>query len=167
VWPGAPVLPWSGGATAASDWTRLLDGKLDLTRKGRAGEQRRYRIRRQHLILDRHGRVLTRTVAEGTVRRILLREDSPGLWTERLEWERYAFGQSQGPTDLPTLQEQDKARGISYDFSPRKFDYLNPPGDFARIPDPIVGYFLKVLGMDVTGFDAMLLSLRDRYGSRA
>jgi hypothetical protein len=166
VWPNTPVLPWSGSGTGASDWASILDKKLDLTRKGRKGEQRRYRIRRQHLIVDRQGRVLARSVSEGSLKRVLLRQDTPGLWTERLEWERFASAQSQGPTDVPKLQEQEKARGISYDFSPRKFDYLNPPGDFARIPDPIVGYFLKVLAMDVTAFDAMLLSLRDRFGVR-
>jgi hypothetical protein len=164
VWGEMPIQPWDETLVDAAGWSQRLNRKIDLTRKGRAREQRRYVIRRQNLTLDRQGKVINRTISEGTVRRALLREVEPGLWSDRTEWERFAYVQSSGPTDAPKPQEQEKARGIAYEFSPRTFDALNPPGDFARLADPLVSYAMKVVAMDIAGFDAFVLGMRDRFG---
>src|SRR5690242_12893301 len=60
VWTETPILPWNGSSSVASRWSKMLEGKLDLTRRGRSGEQHRYLIRRQNLSVDRYGRILTR-----------------------------------------------------------------------------------------------------------
>src|SRR5262249_7709067 len=83
VWTLTVALPWDASGVGSSGWAKALNEKLDLTRRGHAGEQHRYRIRRQHLMLDKHGNASTRSVSEATVKRTLIREDHPGLWTER------------------------------------------------------------------------------------
>jgi hypothetical protein len=164
VWAEPPIQPWDEARVEAAAWSQSLNRKIDLTRKGRSREQRRYMIRRENLTLERQGKVTSRLISEGTVRRVLLREVEPGLWSDRTEWERFAYRQTLGPTDASKPQEQEKARGIAYEFSPRTFDYLNPPGDFARLGDPIVSHAMKVLAMDVAAFDVFSLTLRDRFG---
>jgi hypothetical protein len=164
VWGEWPVLPWDEAAAKAGDWSDLLNRPLDLRRKGKTGEQRAYLVRRTNAMLDRNGRLINRTIGEGKVLRTLLKEVEPGLWAERIEWQRFAIAQSQGPNDWPALSEIQEARGLSYEFSPRTFDYVNIPGDFGRIPNFMAGYFMKVLGMDLTGWDAMVLGLRGAVG---
>ncbi len=67
LWTKRPVPLWDGQAVGKGDWASLLDRKLDLSRRGKAGETRRYRIRRENLMYDRIGQPLTRTLTEGLV----------------------------------------------------------------------------------------------------
>jgi len=164
VWTYAPAMPWDKLAVKDEQWSKLLDQQFDLTRRGQAGEKRTYLIRRENLMHDRLGRPVNRMVAEARIVRTLLSAEQPGYWTERIEWQRFAAGQSQGPGDSPVLQESEQARGLSYEFSPHKFDYVNIPGDFGRIGNEMTGYLMKVVGMDFSGFDALLLAVRDTLG---
>jgi len=164
VWGKWPLLPWDGKQVMAKDWAELLNRSPDLSRRGKPGERRRYEMRRINLNLDRKGQALGRMVAEGRVARTLLREVESGLWAERIEWERFAVASSQGPAEYPTPQELASARGIAYEFSPRDFNYINPPGDFARLGDEMTGYFMKVMAMDLSGWDAMVLGIRNKVG---
>ncbi len=166
IWGWWPVVPWDDRPVAQSQWADVLNQPLDLTRKGEAGEEHRYRIKRINLTLDREGKVLSRVVAEAELARTLVREAEPGLWVEHCEWQRFATGMGMCPSDYPTPQEMPDARGISYEFSPRTFDYVNPPADFARVGNDAAGYLLKVLTMDAMGWDSVLLSLRDETGGK-
>jgi len=166
IWGWWPVVPWDDRPVTASAWADVLNQPLDLTRKGKAGDRHRYQIKRINLTVDRRGKVAGRMVAEGQIARTLVREAEPGLWVEQCEWERFAVAQGMGPNDYPTPQERPGARGISYEFSPRTFDYVNPPADFARVGDEMSGYLLKVLTMDAMGWDSILLSLRDESGGK-
>ena len=111
--------------------------------------------------MDREGKPLSRMVAEAQILRTLVREAEPGLWVEQCEWERFAAGMGMTPNDYPTPQEVPQARGISFEFSPRTFDYVNAPIDFSTLGNEASGYLLKVLTMDVMGWDAVLLAVRD------
>ncbi len=116
--------------------------------------------------MDREGKPVSRMIGEAELSRTLVREVEPGLWEEQCRWERFATGMGMSPDDYPTPQELPNARGISFDFSPRTFDYVNPPADFARVGDEAAGYLLKVLTMDAMGWDSILLSLRDESGGK-
>lgn len=166
IWGWWPLVPWDNRPVAASAWADVLNKPLDLTRKGKPGIQHRYQIKRINLTVDREGKVINRMVAEGELSRTLLREAEPGVWVERCRWERFAAAQGIGPKDYPDPQELPKARGISYEFFPRTFDYINPPADFARVGNELMGYLLKVLTMDASGWDAILLALRDEFGGK-
>src|SRR5262245_35525046 len=62
VWSEAPIQPWDEIPVDAAGWSERLNRKIDLTRKGRAREERRYMIRRQNLTLDRNGKATNRTI---------------------------------------------------------------------------------------------------------
>ncbi|MFB3883280.1 MAG: hypothetical protein ACE149_18595 [Armatimonadota bacterium] len=164
IWGWWPLLPWDRQATVASPLADSLNAPFDLSRKGKVGEQRRYQIRRTNLTVGRTGAPASRMVAEAQLLRTLVREVEPGLWVEQCEWERFAAAQAMTPDDYPAPQELPSARGISFEFSPRAFDYVNAPADFARVGDEMAGYLLKVLTMDAMGWDAILLTLRDQFG---
>jgi hypothetical protein len=164
LWSARPVLPWDGQPVAAGQWAPLLDAKLDISRRGKAGEIRRYRIHRENVMYDRVGQPASRMVAEATIERTLLRESQPGWWTERITWTQFAAAQTQGPEAMPVPAEVPGAAGLSYEFDPKAFDYVNIPADYSRIQDPMGGYLMKVLGMDLTGFDALLHVLRRSFG---
>ncbi len=166
IWGWWPVVPWDKQPVEAAAWTEILNQPLDLTRKGKAGEQHRYQIKRVNLTVDREGKVISRMTAEAELARTLVREAEPGLWVEQCEWQSFATAMGMGPDEYPSLQEFPNARGISYEFSPREFDYVNPPADFGRVGDDAVGYLLKVLTMDAMGWDTVLLTLRDEAGSK-
>lgn len=160
IWGWWTLVPWDGRPVGASAWADVLNQAFDLTRKGKAGEQHRYQIKRTNLTVDRQGKVVGRMTAEAQLARTLLREAEPGVWLERCEWERFAVAQGMGPDDYPKPQELPGGRGISYEFSPRTFDYVNPPADFARVGDEVGGYLLKVLTMDAMGWDTILRAWR-------
>lgn len=164
IWGPWFALPWDTESVAAPAWTEALNQPLDLTRRGRAGDRHHYRIRRVNLSVDREGQILNRMIAEADLTRTLVREVEPNLWEERCEWTRFATATGAGPDDYPTPQEFSDARGISFTFSPRTFDYVNAPADFTRVADPSAAYMLKVLTMDAMGWDSTLLSLRDAAG---
>jgi len=161
IWGSWQVVPWDGQQAVGSPWADVLNRPLDLSRKGKAGERHRYQIKRVNLTVDREGKVMSRMVAEAQLLRTLVREAEPGVWVEQCEWERFATGMGMGPNDYPSPQELPQARGISFEFSPRTFDYVNAPADFSRIEHEVAGYLLKVLTMDVMGWDAVLLAVRD------
>ncbi len=164
LWAERPRLPWDEQPVSKGDWAKCLDAKLDLTRRGKVGETRRYRIHRENVMYDPIGRPANRMVADGTIERVLLRETEPGWWTERFTWTRFSAGQGQGPTDVPALQEIPGATGLSYEFSPKTFDYVNIPADFSGIQDPIAAYLIKVIAMDFSGFDALANTFRTASG---
>jgi len=166
IWGWWPVVPWDDRPVAGSQWADVLNQPLDLTRKGETGDQHRYQIKRINLTVDREGKVVSRIVAEAQLLRTLVREAEPGVWVESCEWERFATAMGMGPNDYPVAQELPNAQGISFEFSPRTFDYVNPPADFARVGDEAAGYLLKVLTMDAMGWDAILLSLRDEAAGK-
>jgi hypothetical protein len=166
IWGWWPVVPWDGQPVRDSAWSKILDQPVDLTRKGKAGDELRYQIKRTNLTLDREGKVLNRMVAEGRLSRTLLRETEPGIWVERCVWERFAAAQGTGPNDYPVPQEFLGDRRISFEFSPRTFDYINPPADFESLGNEVFGYMLKVLTMDAAGWDAILIGLRDEFGGK-
>jgi hypothetical protein len=163
IWGWWPVTPWDDQPVAAPAWAEALNQPLDLTRKGKPGEQHRYQIKRINLTVDRQGKTLNRMVAEAELSRTLVREAEPGLWVEQCEWQRFATAMGMGPNDYSSPQELPNARGICFEFSPRTFDYVNPPADFARVGDELNGYLLKVLTMDAMGWDAILNALRDEF----
>ncbi len=166
IWGWWPLVPWDGQPVKASAWAKVLNNPIDLTRRGKAGDKRRYQIKRINLTVDREGKVLNRMVAEGTLSRTLLREAEPGLWVEHCVWERFAAAQGMGPNEYPVLQELLGDKSISFEFSPRTFDYVNPPGDFDSLGPEAFGYLLKVLTMDAAGWDSVILALRDEFGSK-
>lgn len=167
IWGSWQVVPWDGQEAVGSPWADVLNRPLDLSRKGKAGERHRYQIKRVNLTVDREGKAVSRMVAEAQLLRTLVREAEPGIWVEQCEWERFATGMGMGPNDHPTTQELPQARGISFEFSPRTFDYVNAPADFSRLEYEAAGYLLKVLTMDVMGWDAVLLSVRDQSNGEA
>jgi hypothetical protein len=164
IWGSWQVVPWDGQQAVGSPWADVLNRPLDLSRRGKAGERHRYQIKRVNLTVDREGKVVSRMVAEAQLLRTLVREAEPGIWVEQCEWERFATGMGMGPNDYPTPQDVPGAQGISYEFSPRTFDYVNPPAEFSRIEHEATGYMLKVLTMDAMGWDAVGLSVRDESG---
>ncbi len=52
------------------------------------------------------------------------------------------------------------AAGLSYEFAPKTFDYVNVPADFGRIQDPMAAYLMKTVAIDYTGFDALAAMVR-------
>lgn len=166
IWGWWPQVPWDKQPVAASAWAKILNEPIDLTRKGKAGDTRCYEIKRINLTVDREGKILNRMVAEGRISRQLLREAEPGTWVERCAWEKYAAAQGMGPSVYPVPQELLGDKKISFEFNPRTFDYINPPGDFEILGNEVFGYLLKVLTMDAMGWDAVLLSLRDEFGGK-
>jgi hypothetical protein len=166
IWGWWPLVPWDAQPIRESVWAKILNAPIDLARKGKAGEHRLYEIRRVNLTVDREGRVLNRMVAEGRISRTLLREAEPGIWVEHCVWEKFAAAQGMGANDYPVPEDRLGDKTISFEFSPRTFDYINPPGDFESIGPEVFGYMLKVLTMDAAGWDAVLLSLRDEFGGK-
>ncbi|MGB7294421.1 MAG: hypothetical protein WBC70_02440, partial [Candidatus Aminicenantales bacterium] len=166
IWGWWPLVPWDGQPVKASSWAKALNEPIDLTRKGKPGERLRYRIKRINLSVDREGKILSRMTAEGELSRTLLREAEPGIWVEKCVWEKFGAAQGMGPNDHPVPQDLLGDKSISFEFSPRTFDYINPPGNFESIVPEVFGYMLKVLTMDATGWDAVLLSLRDQFGGK-
>jgi hypothetical protein len=166
IWGWWPLVPWDDQPVKAATWAKVLNNPIDLTRRGKAGDKLRYQIKRVNLTVDREGKVLNRMVAEGQLSRTLLREAEPGLWVERCVWERFAAAQGMGPNEYPVPQELLGDKSISFEFSPRTFDYINPPGDFSSIGPEVFGYLLKVLTMDAAGWDAVLLALRDEFNGK-
>ncbi len=164
IWGWWSLVPWDNQPVTASAWADVLNKPISLVRKGKPGGQHRYKIKRINLTVDRQGKVINRMVAEAELSRTLLREAEPGIWIERCTWERFAMAQGMSPKEYPDPQEVPKARGISFEFSPREFDYVNPPADFARVGNEVMGYLLKVLTMDAMGLDSILLDLRDEIG---
>jgi hypothetical protein len=160
LWAERPRLPWDEEAVTKGQWAKCLDAKLDLSRRGKVGETRRYRIHRENMMYDPIGRPASRMVADGTIERVLLRETEPGRWTERFTWTQFAAGQGQGPTEAPVPQEVAGAAQLSYEFSPKTFGYVNIPADFSGIQDPVAAYLIKVVAMDLSGFDALANTLR-------
>ncbi len=166
IWGWWPQVPWDDRPVIMSAWADLLNKPIDLTRKGKSGNQHRYQIKRINLSLDRQGKVMNRMVAEGELSRTLLREKETGLWVERCTWERFAAAQGMGVKDYPEPQELPNAQGLSFEFFPRTFDYINPPVDFSQVGNDATGYLLKVLTMDAAGWDSILMALRDEFGGR-
>jgi|GEM_PF-1791217 len=161
IWGWWPLMPWDNKPVTPSAWAKILNEPISLTRKGKPGEVRRYDIKRINLTVDREGRPLSRMVAEGRISRTLLREAEPGVWVEKCVWERFAAAQGLGPDSYPVPQDMLGEKRLSFEFSPRDFDYVNPPVDFASLGNELFGYLLKVLTMDAAGWDAVLLSLHD------
>lgn len=166
IWGRWPQIPWDKQPVAASAWTKVLNEPLDLHRKGKAGDKMLYQIKRINLSVDREGRILNRMVAEGRLSRTLVREAEPGIWVERCAWEQYAAAQGMGPSVYPVPQELLGDKKISFEFSPRTFDYINPSADFESLNNETFGYLLKVLTMDAMGWDAVLLSIREEFGGK-
>jgi len=166
IWGRWPVVPWDDQNVKDLAWANVLNQPIDLARKGRAGDTHRYQIKRINLTVDREGKILNRMVAEGRLLRTLLREAGPGIWVEKCMWEKYAAAQGMGPNDYPVPQEQMHGKTISFEFNPRTFDYINPPAEFESLGNEVFGYLLKVLTMDATGWDAILLSLREEFGGK-
>jgi hypothetical protein len=166
IWGFWPLVPWDSQPVTASAWDKVLNGPISVVRKGKTGEARRYDIKRINLTVDREGRPLSRMAAEGRLSRTLLREAEPGVWVEKCVWERFAAAQGLGPDAYPVPQELLGEKRLSFEFSPRTFDYINPAVDFERIDNEVFGYLLKVLTMDAMGWDAVLLGLRDEFGGK-
>jgi hypothetical protein len=160
------VVPWDDQTVKDLAWANVLNQPIDLARKGRAGDTHRYQIKRINLTVDREGKILNRMVVEGRLLRTLLSEAGPGIWVEKCIWEKYAAAQGMGPNDYPVPQEQMHGKTISFEFNPRTFDYINPPAEFESLGNEVFGYLLKVLTMDATGWDAILLSLREEFGGK-
>lgn len=166
IWGWWPLVPWDNQPVTAPAWAKIMNEPISLTRKGKAGDLRRYEIKRINLTVDREGRPLNRMVAEGVISRTLLREAEPGIWVEKCVWERFAGAQGTGPDAYPVPQEFLGEKRLSFEFSPRTFDYINPPVDFESLGNEVFGYLLKVLTMDAAGWDAVLLALRDEFGGK-
>ncbi len=166
IWGWWPLVPWDAQPIKDPAWAKVLNEPIDLSRKGKAGDKLRYQIKRINLTVDREGKVLNRMVAEGRISRTLLREAEPGIWVEHCVWEKFAAAQGMKPDDYPVPQDLLGDKTIAFEFSPRTFDYINPPGDFESIGPEVFGYMLKVLTMDAAGWDAVLLSLRDEFGGK-
>lgn len=166
IWGWWPVFAWDDKPVKEKAWADILNKPIDISRKGKIGDEHRYQIKRINLTVDRQGQVMNRMVAEGELSRTLLSEKEPGLWVERCEWVRFAVAQGMSPKDYPEPQEMPSARGLTFEFFPRTFDYVNPPVDFSKVGNEAMGYLLKVLTMDAAGWDSILLSFRDEFGGK-
>lgn len=166
IWGWWPQFPWDNRPVTASTWTDVLNKPIDLSRKGKPGDEHRYQIKRINLTVDRQGRVSNRMVAEGVLSRTLLREEEPGIWVERCKWEHFAAAQGMSAKDYPEPQELPAAQGLTFEFFPRTFDYINPPVDFSKLGNEGIGYLLKVLTMDAAGWDSILMAFRDKFGGK-
>jgi hypothetical protein len=166
IWGWWPQVPWDDRLVTASTWADVLNKPIDLARKGEPGDQHRYQIKRINLTVDRQGKIMNRMVAEGELSRTLLREKEPGIWIERCKWERFAAAQGMGVKDYPELQELPNAQGLTFEFFPRTFNYINPPIDFSQVGNEAMGYLLKVLTMDAAGWDSILMAFRDEFGGK-
>jgi hypothetical protein len=153
------VRPWGETPVGPSPWAEALNGTFDLRLRGKAGQEHRYEIWRQNVTYDKLGRPVNKTISLATCRHALLRETQPGIWTQKVIWEKFAYGQSISASVDPAPKDIEAARGIAYDYFPPAFDGLNPPGDFARIGEPLAAYALKVLCMDMAMFDSLPLKL--------
>lgn len=166
IWGSWPQVPWDDRPIALSTWSDFLDKPIDINRRGKPGDTHRYRIKRINLTVDRQGNVTNRMTAEGELSRSLLSEKEPGLWIERCKWERFAAAQGMSAKDYPEPQEIPSARGLTFEFFPRTFDYINPPVDFSKVGNEAMGYLLKVLTMDAAGWESILLAFRDEFGGK-
>jgi hypothetical protein len=166
IWGWWPLVPWDNQPVTASGWAKILNEPMFLARRGKPGDIRHYDIKRTNLTVDREGRPLSRMVAEGRLSRTLLREAEPGVWVEKCVWERFAAAQGLDPNSYPVPQEMLGEKRISFEFSPRAFDYVNPPVDLASLGNEVFGYLLNVLTMDAAGWDTILLSLHDQFGGK-
>ncbi len=166
IWGSWPPMPWDGRLVTAPAWDKALNEPISLSRKGKPGEVRRYDLKRVNLTVDREGRPLNRMIAEGRISRTLVREAEPGVWVERCVWESFAAAQGMGPNSYPVPKEILGDKRLAFDFSPRAFDYINPPVDFAGLGNEVFGYLLKVLTMDAAGWDAILIAMRDHFGGQ-
>ena len=163
IWGWWPEVPWDDRPVSAPAWAEFLNRPISLVRKGKSGDKHLYRIRRINLTVDREGKAVSRITAEGELSRTLVEETQPGVWTEICKWERFAAAQGMGLKSYPSLKELPSARGVSFEFLPRSFNYVNPQVDFSRVDDDALGYLLKILTIDAMGFDSIILSLRDRF----
>ncbi len=157
--PRQAVRPWDEAPVGPSPWAEALNGAFDLRLRGQAGQEHRYEIWRQNVNYDKIGRPVGKTISIATCRHALLRETRPGIWTQKIIWEKFAYGSSISASAEPVPKEIEAARGIAYDYFPPAFDIINPPGDFARIGEPLTAYALKVLCMDMAMFDSLPLKL--------
>lgn len=157
------ALPWDGIPLTSRKDMEVLNLGFDLGRRGRAGEERRYEIRRVNTNLDRVGMPLTRMVIEGTVREILLREVDRGRWEVRFVWERFALGQSTAGS-APAVREVAAARGIDYTVEPSGLDAVNPEADFGRLGPGLEAMLMKVLAVDMHAWNALVLGMRSDIG---
>ncbi len=155
LWMQRPTLPWDEQAVKQGAWAKVLDQRFDITRRGKVGQTRRYRIRRENVMYDKIGHPVNRMLADGEVERTLLKETEPGVWTEQMTWVKFGAQQTQDPREVVTPRDVPGAAGLSYEFAPKTFDYVNIPADFSGIQDPLAGYLMKVVAMDFTGFDAL------------
>jgi hypothetical protein len=166
VWGEAIAMPWDEQPVEGTSPETLLNTALDLTRRGEAGEVRTYETRRVNLTCGRRGELVNRVVSEARVRRTLLEEIGPNVWRERIEWERFGWGMAAGADQYPVVADFPGAQGTAYDFTPGEFEHVNVPADFERVGDPMIGYQMKVLAMDVHTWDGLIHSLREDVGSR-
>ena len=166
IWGWWLQVPWDDRPVATSTWADVLNKPIDISRKGKPGDEHRYQIKRINLTVDRQGNVSNRMVAEGVLSRTLLHEKEPGIWVERCKWERFAAAQGMSAKDYPAPQELPGARGLTFEFFPRTFDYINPPVDFSKVGNEAMGYLLKVLTMDAAGWDSILVAFRDEFGGK-
>lgn len=163
VWGELAPLPFDDQAVNGEGLADALNRSIDLARKGSAGEERVWWIRRTNLTLDRSGQIVRRMVAEGDVSLTLVEETRPGRWIEQVVWERYAFGSSQGPADVPIPEEIEAARGVGFEYGASDFDPVNISGDFGRLGTGIEAMMLKVLSMDVSTWHPIVTRLRDTF----
>jgi len=166
-WAIPIVLPWDDQEAQGGDWSRALNAKQDMTRRGKAGETHWYEFRRENVNYSRIGKPLSRLVAQGRLKRTLLQEEQPGQWRERVEWDRFAVVNTQSGTEVPEPKELPTAAGIGFDFVPTQFDFVNIPADFSRVGDEMGGYLLKIVSIDTMGFDALALAIRGEFHGAA
>jgi hypothetical protein len=166
IWGWWPQVPWDDQPVSRSTWADILDKPIDINRRGKPGDAFLYRIKRINLTVDRQGNVISRMVAEGELSRELISEKEPGVWVERCMWEHFAAAQGMSAKEYPEPQEMPGARGLTFEFYPRTFDYINPPVDFTKVGDEAMGFLLKVLTMDAAGWDSILLAFRDEFGGK-
>lgn len=164
VWGDAVAMPWDDQRVDGSAEERLLNTAFDLTRRAEPGEVRVYETRRVNITCGPKGEILNRTVSEARVRRTAVEETGPGIWRQRIEWERFAWGMGVGPDQHPEAAEMPGARGIAYDFTPGDFDHVDIPAEFERVGDPMIGYQMKVLAMDVHTWDGLIDTVREKLG---
>jgi hypothetical protein len=138
----------------------LLNFPVSLARHGNSGDSRTYSIRRENLTLGRQGEVLSVIAASAVIDRTLLVEIEEGVWSERMSWREFAYGQSAPGMKQPNLIPQTDLPPIEYEVDPQDRFPAGVSGP-AELGPGQEGVFLSILILDAWSWDGLLHQIRN------
>ena len=160
--PGSPVsgqTPTTGALPAQG--APSPQRTFDCRRRGTPGEVRHYRVTRENRALDREGRTIGWTVAEGIVERTLVRLLDEGVWLEGVRWTSYSFAEVQGSAERPEPVAHPGGAGVEFTARTGHFGSDDIPMVSSGPVTGAAGRTLTVLGLDAVTWDAMAALLRE------